>query len=227
MRAELRLDVGGDIHLPPKKHEAKDCGKLVATYDYVDESGALVSQTFSIRKARDRRGEAVQDVSANAGRTPARAGAWIWNLRDNCVVPYRPVRHIRSDCASIDVFLSSRGRKPLRSCGLSVFRRHAIRWARGSGRPASPRTSLRRCCLVPPDNDDPGRKHAEQVARNLHGVAAAVSAIELPGLGEKDDVVEWLDLHGGTADRLHEIADVTPGFNPGAPATSRDLVRLA
>ena len=38
-----------------------------------------------------------------------------------------------------------------------------------------------------------GRKHAREVARNLLPVAKAVKIIELPGLPEKGDIVNWAD----------------------------------
>lgn len=46
--------------------------------------------------------------------------------------------------------------------------------------------------IVLPDNDPPGRKHAEQVARSLWGIAAAIKVVELPGLPPKGDVSDWL-----------------------------------
>jgi putative DNA primase/helicase len=62
--------------------------------------------------------------------------------------------------------------------------------------------------VVLPDNDGPGRKHAEQVAAATHGTAASVRIVELPGLPEKGDVSDWLDA-GGSADELIRLADAT------------------
>jgi hypothetical protein len=50
-----------------------------------------------------------------------------------------------------------------------------------------------RPCFIIPDNDQVGRDHAQQVALSLHGKAAAVRIVELPGLPEKGDVSDWLD----------------------------------
>ncbi len=60
--------------------------------------------------------------------------------------------------------------------------------------------------MILPDNDGPGRSHREQVAGMLAGVAASVRILELPGLGPKDDIVNWLDA-GGTADDLRRLVD--------------------
>ncbi len=36
--------------------------------------------------------------------------------------------------------------------------------------------------IILPDNDEPGRSHALDVAQHLYGVAATIKVIELPGL---------------------------------------------
>jgi putative DNA primase/helicase len=63
-----------------------------------------------------------------------------------------------------------------------------------------------RHAVILPDNDEAGRKHAEQVARALTGVAARVCVVELPGLPAKGDVTDWITA-GGTADRLRELVE--------------------
>ena len=45
-----------------------------------------------------------------------------------------------------------------------------------------------RSVVILPDNDADGLKHAEDVARNLHGVAKSVRVIQLPKLPPKGDV---------------------------------------
>jgi len=42
--------------------------------------------------------------------------------------------------------------------------------------------------VILPDADEPGRKHAQQVAVSLHGKVASLKILELPGLHEKGDV---------------------------------------
>src|SRR5262249_10222579 len=55
-----------------------------------------------------------------------------------------------------------------------------------------------------PDNDEPGHKHAHQVARSLLGVAASVSILELPGLPPKGDIVDW-KAAGGTKEAFLQL----------------------
>ena len=59
------------------------------------------------------------------------------------------------------------------------------------------------------DNDDPGKKHAQIVAKNLKGVAESVKVIELPGLPEKGDVSDWV-RQGHTKEELIELIKTSP-----------------
>ena len=56
--------------------------------------------------------------------------------------------------------------------------------------------------VILPDNDDNGRKHAQDVAASLAGVAAEIKVVELPGLDEKGDIADFVELRlqdAGTA----------------------------
>lgn len=74
-----------------------------------------------------------------------------------------------------------------------------------------------RAVVIVPDNDRPGREHAQRVAQSLAGKARSVRLVELPDLPEKGDTSDWLDA-GGTADRLRELAAATPEWTPPAAA---------
>lgn len=75
---------------------------------------------------------------------------------------------------------------------------------------ASRHDALRdRHVVILPDHDEPGRQHAEMVAADLLGVAKAVRVVELPGLPEKGDIVDWLAA-GHTKDELYELVILTP-----------------
>ena len=68
-----------------------------------------------------------------------------------------------------------------------------------------------------PDNDDPGRKHAEKVARALYGEAASVKVVVLPGLPEEGDVSDWINT-GNSVEDLLRIVDGTPEWEPTSSA---------
>ena len=60
-----------------------------------------------------------------------------------------------------------------------------------------------------PDNDDAGRAHAADVARQLFRVAKDIRIVELPGVAEKGDVSDWLGS-GGTVAALKQLVKATP-----------------
>ncbi len=66
-----------------------------------------------------------------------------------------------------------------------------------------------RSVAIVPDNDEPGRAHAEQVRASLATVAASVRLLELPGLPDKGDVSDWLAA-GGTVEQLAELGATAP-----------------
>ncbi len=76
------------------------------------------------------------------------------------------------------------------------------------------------------DNDAAGRRHVEQMAANLNGVAGRVRVLEIakvwPEAGEGDDVSDWLARGGGTADKLKALIDTLPDWQPATVATDDD-----
>jgi len=68
--------------------------------------------------------------------------------------------------------------------------------------------------VILPDNDKPGRDHAQKVAKALRGVAASVKVLTLPGLPEKGDVSDWIEA-GGTLGKLAQLAKEAPVWTPG------------
>ena len=49
--------------------------------------------------------------------------------------------------------------------------------------------------VIIPDNDDAGRQHARKVTQNLKDSAQDIRIVELPGLRDKGDVSDWLDVN--------------------------------
>jgi hypothetical protein len=60
--------------------------------------------------------------------------------------------------------------------------------------------------IILPDADEPGRAHAQAVAQSLQGIASRIRIVELPGLGPKEDVVDW-SKRGGTRERLDALIE--------------------
>ena len=67
--------------------------------------------------------------------------------------------------------------------------------------------------VILPDNDAPGATHGDTVAASLHGVAASLKVVTLPGLLPKGDVSDWLAA-GHTIDELHALVAATAAYTP-------------
>jgi Protein of unknown function (DUF3987) len=63
-----------------------------------------------------------------------------------------------------------------------------------------------RIVVILPDNDKPGLDHAQGVQQLLAGEAKVAAICELPELGPKEDVIEWLQIKGNDAQRLADLA---------------------
>ena len=69
--------------------------------------------------------------------------------------------------------------------------------------------------IILPDNDEPGRKHAQNVAKALQGIAASVKVIDLttidPRLPEKGDITDLMEEHdSGIIGTILEKAETAP-----------------
>ncbi|MBN2512533.1 MAG: hypothetical protein JXB18_06305 [Sedimentisphaerales bacterium] len=67
--------------------------------------------------------------------------------------------------------------------------------------------------VILPDNDDPGRKHAEQVARSLSGKAKEIKILILDGLPPKGDVSDWLAA-GHNKEELMRLVEQAVPYQP-------------
>jgi hypothetical protein len=62
---------------------------------------------------------------------------------------------------------------------------------------------------VIPDNDEAGKEHAQKVVASLYGKARSLRYVELPGVGHKGDVSDWVEA-GGTKEGLLALIRNTP-----------------
>jgi len=75
--------------------------------------------------------------------------------------------------------------------------------------------------VIIPDNDDPGRKHAEKVAGAIHRLAAGVKIVTLPDLPEKGDVSNFLETHSAE-ELLAEIRQQRTAWTPAENAAQAE-----
>ena len=65
---------------------------------------------------------------------------------------------------------------------------------------------------IVPDNDDEGRAYAQQIAQDLAGVVPTIKIVDLPGLPEKGDLIDWMDA-GHTKEELLELVATAPALD--------------
>lgn len=182
--------------------------RIVATYDYTDEDGKLKFQVcrFEPKTFRQRR--------------PDGNGGWTWSMRGVERVLYRLPSVLAIARAGGVVYLCEGEKDADRLAALGVCSTTA---PQGAGKWRDTFTdSLRGAqVVVLPDNDDPGRQHAETVAKALHAAGIAVRVLELPSLPPKGDVSDWLAA-GGDREKLEALADECPAWQPSAVTVEAD-----
>lgn len=192
-----------DLYPEPKQRPV-DPGRVVATYDYRDASGKLL---FQVCRTADKH---------FFQRRPDGKGGWITGLGDVKPVLYRLPEVLQAVERGETVFIPE-GEKDVDNLarlglaattapmGAGKWRDYYSGWLKGAN------------VVILPDNDEPGRKHAQQVAQSLHGKAKSIKILELPGLPPKGDVSDWLAA-GGTKEELLRLAQEAPEWEPSKQA---------
>jgi hypothetical protein len=186
----------------PDKDEGAKC-RIIATYPYRDETGELRYQVvrFQPKDFRQRRPNGAPD-------------RWEWNMTGVEPLPYRLPELVADPVATVFIVEGEKDADNLAEIGILATCNHggAGKWRREISRWFGERN-----VVIIPDNDEPGRAHARDVAAKLlAGIAASVRILELPGLPPKGDVSDWLAAGGDaeTLDRLVSAADPLLDANP-------------
>lgn len=171
--------------------------RILATYDYCDESGALVFQVVRFEPKDFRQ------------RKPKVGGGWDWRVKGVRKVPYRLPTIL--NCA--DWLFVVEGEKDVHS--LEQIGLVATCNAGGAGKWLKSHADCLKGkrVVVLPDNDETGRCHASQVAQSLQGIAEVIKVVELSGLPVKGDVSDWVAA-GGTRDELLKLVVAANEWKP-------------
>jgi putative DNA primase/helicase len=167
--------------------------KIIATYPYHAANGTLLYQVvrFDPKDFRQRRPD------------PDNEGGWVWNTKDTLKVLYHLPKVLAAKEKGETIYLveGERDADALISLGLVATTNTG-----GAGKwPKSGTATLAGCnVVILPDNDEPGRKHAEVVAGKLAQKARRLKIFNLPDLPEKGDVSDWI-RQGGTREKLEEL----------------------
>jgi hypothetical protein len=192
------------------KGDAKRAGKprIVAQYDYRDETGELLFQVVRYEP---------KDFKQ---RKPKPGGGWDWSVKGMRVVPYRLRELLAAPAQPVFIVEGEKDADTLARFGLV-----ATCNACGAGKWTAEHSAFLRGrrVIVLPDNDEAGRNHALQVAQSLHGIAEWVRIVQLPGLPDKGDVSDWVAA-GGTKEELKRLAEAAPNWTPAAAQPWPEIV---
>lgn len=197
------------IEQPPRKQPKpwKPRNDIVASYEYRDDGGHLLAVKDRFYK---------DGKKQQYWRYQDKTGKWFYGKGDAELPLYK------HECIDNPVYLVE-GEKDVDT--LIAGGLHAVTNPNGAGEWKDRYTEQLRgydVCIIP-DNDAPGRKHADTAANALHGVAASVKMVDLselwPDIPEKGDItdyVEWCRSIGRKDERIFRSIEVmrenTPEF---------------
>jgi putative DNA primase/helicase len=173
---------------------ARDPTTSKTYYDYTAADGTLIYQVVRFQGATSK------DFKQ---RRPDGAG-WIWKLgKDIPRLPYRlPQLQGHSSIYIVE------GEKDVESMWARNLPATCNSGGAGKWRDAETQAiktlGVKRVVILP-DNDAPGRKHAEDVARLMKANGIAFTIVELPGLRHGEDVSDWF-ANGHQVEELETLA---------------------
>jgi putative DNA primase/helicase len=201
-------------HLAPRRAEPSPAEtraqRLVKSYDYTDADGNLLFQVcrFEPKTFRQRR------------RAPD--GDWVWGLGETAPVLYRLPEVIEAVAMGRPVYVVE-GEKDADALAEFGFAATTAPMGAGKWRDSFAEVLAGAQVVVLPDNDDPGRTHAEGVAATCFERECMVKVVALPGVPPKGDLSDWLE-QGHDLDELQSLVDAAAVWHPD-PET-RDCWRL-
>ena len=188
--------------------------RIVATYDYHDAAGKILFQVVR------------NEPKKFWQRRPDGNGGWINEVKSlPGLVPYHLPEILQAD--TVYICEGEKDADRLRSLGVTAT---CNPQGAGKWRDEYNPHFKGKADVILPDNDPPGKAHAQDVARNLHGVARSLKIVELPDLPEKGDVFDWL-AGAGTLEHLEKLVKAAPEWRPQplmqeAPVTGFNLTDL-
>jgi 5S rRNA maturation endonuclease (ribonuclease M5) len=186
--------------IPGWETQRSPTSRIVETYDYKDEQGKLLHQTVRLEPKSFRQ------------RVPNGSGSWKWELNGTRLVPYRLPELLVAKSGQGTVFIVE-GEKDADALWKRNF--PATCNPMGAGKWRHEYCELLRGFLeiiIIADKDEPGRKHAQQVAESVANVVDRVKVLELPG-DQVKDASDWFSV-GGTPKGLTDLAAATPVWQP-------------
>lgn len=182
-----------DLHYKEPTSRTNNGRVIVAEYDYQSADGTLLFQTVRYNPKDFRQ------------RQPGTVKPWIWTLKGIQTVIYHLPDVIQGVASGETIYIveGEKDADKLKSLGLCATCNPmgAGKW-KGYYSPYLQSASV----VIIPDNDQPGREHAADVAMKLKDIASSIRILELPNLPLKGDVSDWIAQGHGKEDILSRVA---------------------
>ncbi len=174
--------------------------RVIAEYHYTNETSELL-YVVERREPKDFR-----------QRRPDGKGGWIWNLEGTRRVLFHLLEALKAEF--IIIVEGERDVESARKLGFVATCNPggAGKWR---GEYSEPLRGKR--VVIIADADEPGRKHAQQVAASLADKVQSLKVIELPGA---KDLTDWL-VGGGNKQALEGFIEIHPEWIPPRKEASR------
>jgi putative DNA primase/helicase len=196
---QIGLDLGSGYD--PNNYKGRP---IVKIYDYQDESGELLYQVCRL----DPKGDFPMRRPDNGG--------WAWKMGDTRRVLYKLPDVIQADMVWIcEGEKDSDNISALGLCGTTAP--NGAQKMPGLHKRFKILEALRgKAVILLGDNDTVGRKHVQQVARLLQGIATSIKIIDPPDLPEKGDVSDFIEIHGPekAKELLLSLVESAPEYVP-------------
>lgn len=182
----------------------KHSGNLLKTvsYNYTDEHGKLLYQVVR---------EQYEIGKSFHQRRPDGKGGWINNLTGVKTTIYRLPEVIEAVRSEKIVFIveGEKDVETLRNLQLTATTNPmgAGKWKKSYNKYLKDAN-----VVILPDNDDIGKKHAEDIAEGMIDVAHSIKIVELPDLEEHEDITDWITKRSGTKEKLLQLVVETPQY---------------
>lgn len=209
---ETLCGLGDELGVPRPASNGEGTGQI--TYDYKDETGELKFQVV-----RNPNKKFYQ-------RRPDGNGDWIYDLKGVRRVLYRLPELLARPTETVYITEGEKDADRLATLGIMATTNPggAGKWRAGYANILAGRD-----IVILPDNDVPGRAHADKVAGSLRGKARSVRIVELPDLPAKGDISDWLNA-GGNRAQLETLVSQIPSDLPQTPAPTgvpRPVIEIA
>ncbi|GAI69950.1 unnamed protein product, partial [marine sediment metagenome] len=178
--------------------------EIVKTYDYTDPGGKLLYQVCRMEPKSFRQ------------RKPKSKSGWTWNIKGVKRVLYRLPEVITA--TEVLIVEGEQDADNLSDLGFT-----ATTCPMGAGKWKTDYSSYLKDkdVVLNPDNDNEGRKHMDQVAKELLPITKSLKLLALPGLPNKGDVSDFIKTFKDKELAAEKLAMMIEDARPYKPGKER------